>query len=69
MAHNSAVVDVINKRINELPLNKTKLAEQIGLSYELLRRTLNGERKLSGDELVNLCVILGLNIEDFSPDD
>ena len=59
-------VQVINERIENMPINKSELARQIGLNdYELLRRTLNGERKLTGDELVNICVILGIEISDF----
>ncbi len=65
MISTTNAVDVINKRIDELPLNKTKLAEQVGLTYETMRRTLNGERKLGGDELVKFCNILGLSIDDF----
>lgn len=64
-------IEVINRRIDELPINKAELARRIGMSEsgtsneELLRRTLNGERKLGGDELVKICSILGLTIDDF----
>jgi len=68
MTRDEAIVDAIKKRIDELPINKTKLAKQIGLSYTLLRRTLDGERRLKGDELVQLCEILNLKLEDFSTD-
>ena len=62
-------VEVISQRIEAMPINKSELARRIGIDYELLRRSLNNERVLKGDELVNICVILGITIDDFIAED
>ena len=36
------------------------------MTPDLLSRTLNGARKLKADELVNLCRVLDLALDDFS---
>ena len=58
-------IEVINDKISQLPINQSELARMADMNPELLRRSLAGERKLSGDELVNLCEILGISMADF----
>lgn len=58
-------IDVINERIESLPINRAELARRAGIDGELLRRSLIGERKLVGDELVNICAILNISMDDF----
>ena len=44
---------------------KTALAKQMNMDVELMRRSLNGTRKISADEFVQLCNILKLTLKDF----
>lgn len=59
------IAEVIGNRIDEMCVNKSKLAEKAGMDRTALWRKLNGDVKFTGDELVNLCVVLGLSIDDF----
>ena len=68
MPKRKPAVQVINERIGELPINISELARMAGINYELLRRTLAGERKLSGDEFVVLCEILEIPMDRFYED-
>lgn len=43
-----------------------ELARRVGMDDELLRRSLNGHRKLRADEFIRLCLELGLALGDFS---
>lgn len=58
-------IEVINKRIESMPINRAELARRAGMDGELLRRSLIGERKLVGDELVNICAVLDISMDDF----
>ena len=58
-------IDVINEKIAGMPINQAELARRAEIKPELLRRSLIGERKLCGDELVNLCSVLGIELKDF----
>ena len=65
MRQRRAAIDVINSKIESIPVNRAELARRADIDAELLRRSLNGERKLCGDELVNLCEVLGITMDDF----
>ena len=75
MAKTIPAIEVINRRIDEMPFDKAELARRVGMSasgasdVELFNRTLKGDRKLRGDELVKICVLLGLTIDDFVAED
>ena len=58
-------IEVINQRIESMPINRAELARRAGMDGELLRRSLIGERKLVGDELVNICAVLDISMDDF----
>lgn len=58
-------IDVINDKIAGMPINQAELARRAEMQPELLRRSLIGERKLGGDELVNLCSVLEIELKDF----
>lgn len=57
--------EVIAKRVNDRGIPVAELARRTGMDSELLRRSLIGTRKIVGDELIALCVELGLDIPDF----
>ena len=61
------VTEVLNKRIKERGITMSELARRVGMSDELLRRSLAGIRNIKADEFVNLCNELALDIEDFVP--
>lgn len=62
----SDVTKVISDRIEERGMTITTAARRANMTPELLSRTLNGARKLKADELVNLCRVLDLTLDDFS---
>lgn len=59
------VVSVINNRIKETGVTLTFVSNRAHIKTDLLSRTLIGKRKLKADELVNLCCVLGLTLDDF----
>jgi len=59
------ITKVIGERIDERGMTMTTVARRAGMTPDLLSRTINGTRKLKADELVNLCRVLDLTLEDF----
>ena len=59
------VTKVISNKIEERGMTMTVVAHRADMSPELLSRTLKGSRKLKADELVNLCRVLELTLDDF----
>ncbi len=57
--------EVIRNVIESRGIKQNFVADKAGISPELLRRSLNGERKIPADEFVAICVVLGLDIRDF----
>lgn len=57
--------EVIAKRVSDRGITVAELARRTGMEPELLRRSLIGGRKIASDELIALCVELGLDIPDF----
>lgn len=58
--------EIINQRVNERGIPVAELARRTGTNSELLRRSLNGDRKLNIDEFLPLCKELGLSLDDFA---
>ena len=59
------VIPVIRERIKRYGIPNAELARRVGMHPEMLRRCLNGTRKLRATELVSLCHELGLKLDDF----
>lgn len=59
------IIEVINNRINERGMTLTTVGTRANINPELLSRTLKGQRKLKADELVDLCRVLDLTMDDF----
>lgn len=57
-----SAVQVINKYIKDKDITIYKLSKSTGISYELLRRTLNGTRKLTADELIKIAAALDYDL-------
>ena len=50
--------------IHNKGIKLTYLSQKTGIKDELLRRALNGSRKMSGDELVKVCKVANIEIAD-----
>ena len=57
---------IIARRVNEIGIPKSELARRLGMSGELLRRSLLGQRKITADEFIRLCFELRLDLSDFA---
>lgn len=60
------ILEVLNNRIADRGITISELARRIGMNDELLRRALAGTRNIKADEFINLCRVLGLDIENFT---
>ena len=58
--------EILGKRIQQRGITIAELSRRVGMDSELLRRSLNGDRKINADEFVSLCIELGLSISDFT---
>lgn len=60
----------INLRINEYLISKgikqTYIAKKVGISEDKLSNILNGKRKISATEYLNLCEVLGVDPKTFN---
>ena len=61
------IISVLNKRIKERGITISELSRRVGMSDEMLRRSLAGTRNVKADEFIGLCRELSLDIEDFTP--
>lgn len=59
------LIGTINAQIEKRGISVAELARRSGVTYEALRTTLEGERQLKAQELVQLCKALGLSLESF----
>lgn len=59
------VYEVIAEKVKEIGITKSELARRVGISDELLRRSLSGSRKLPAGEFLKLCGELCLGLTDF----
>ncbi len=57
--------EIIGAAVQERGITCSELARRIGVSAEIMRRCLSGERKIGADEFVALCRELDLSIGDF----
>ena len=60
--------EVVANKVEERGITTAELARRVGMHSVLLGRSLKGNRNLSADELVNLCVELNLKLSDFTKD-
>ena len=59
------VHDVIAERVEKRGISIAELSRRVDMSSELLRRSLNGDRKLTATELIALCEELEMTLDDF----
>ncbi len=57
--------EVIKNHIERNGIKQKFVADKIGISPELLRRSLEGERKIPADEFLKICWVLSLDLSDF----
>lgn len=60
---------MIKKYLDENGIKYTFLAEKLGISMNILSPILNGKRKISADEYIEICRVLGLPLEFFASKD
>lgn len=56
------IVEILNQYIKDNDITIYKLSRSTGISYELLRRTFNGTRKLTADELIRIAIALNYDL-------
>lgn len=59
------VLEVIKQAKDSRGISTAELSRRTNIKYEALRTSLNGDRKVTGPELVSLCRELDLDVEDF----
>lgn len=57
--------DILRQHILENGIKQNFVAEKVGMSPELLRRSLDGKRKLQADEFIAICNALSLDLSFF----
>lgn len=57
--------EIIKAHITENGIKQNFVAEKAGMPPELLRRSLEGRRKLQADEFIAICAVLSLDLNDF----
>ncbi|MCR1842793.1 helix-turn-helix domain-containing protein [Murimonas intestini] len=57
--------EVIKNHIEKKGIKPSFIADETGMSRELLRRSLDGKRTLKADEFVKICTLLSLDLTDF----
>lgn len=58
------VKDNIKSKLKALGITLYELSQSTDIKYELLRRTFNGTRKLTADELVKILSVTGIRYEE-----
>lgn len=61
-----SIASVLNKHIDERGITKAELSRRVNMNPDLLSRSLNEQRKFRADELIALCEVLNLDLQDFS---
>ena len=56
---------VIAQRVKEIGISKAELARRVKMKDELLRRSLEGTRKITAEEFIRLCKELNLTLSNF----
>lgn len=57
--------EIVSRHVEKRGIPKAELGRRVDIDQELLRRSLAGERKLTADELVRLCVELEIDFSEF----
>lgn len=57
--------EIIKTYIAENGIKQNFVAEKAGMPAELLRRSLEGRRKLQADEFIAICGVLSLDLDYF----
>lgn len=57
---------IIKEYISSNGIKQNFVAEKVGMSAELLRRSLEGKRTLKADEFIAICGILSLDLSYFA---
>lgn len=60
------VNEVFKNHIEMNGIKQVFVAERAGIPPELLRRSLEGQRKIPADEFIRLCLVLKLDLKDFT---
>ena len=58
------IAKILKSRLEEKGITIYQLSKSTGIRYELLRRTFNGSRKLTADELVLICGKSGIELSE-----
>lgn len=59
-------VQGIKKHITTNGIKQNHIANKIGMSADLLNKSLEGKRNLKADEFIALCSVLSLDLDYFS---
>lgn len=63
------VTSTIKQYITDNGIKQNFVAEKAGISAELLRRSLDGKRKMQADEFLAVCNVLSLDFDYFRKSD
>lgn len=58
--------EVIKNKIESNGVKQSFVADRSNISRDKLSRSLNGKRRLRSDELISICVTLGISVEEFN---
>lgn len=56
--------DLLKQKIDERGLTVAEVARRVGADADLLRRSLHGKRNFKSQELVNICTLLSISVDD-----
>ena len=59
------IYEVIRAKQSERGISTAELSRRTGIGYEQLRNSLRGERNITSEEFVALCIELQMSIDDF----
>lgn len=59
------VRDVLSEKVNKWGISKSEISRRLGISSDLVARSLAGKRKIDANEFLALCEILELDFSDF----
>jgi predicted transcriptional regulator len=60
------VYEVVRDYIEDHGITMTHVSKKTGIPLELLRRSLNGTRRLQADEFISICACVGIDISDIT---
>lgn len=56
----------IRRYIEDNNMNQTAIGRKAGLTKQAMSSAMNGKRKLSADEYLNICKVLGVSADYFA---